>query len=143
MLCPICHGLAKQATSILQSNARVERLASSIVALIGCACISFCQEVLALAQSLSCRAPYHVKTLIEACNSLLVCDSDGVITFIRSLHPAHAYTAASGSSVYCGAISLSSCPRRTVSRSAAHRAELTAAVKRNSMLNGGTSCRKR
>jgi hypothetical protein len=44
MLCPICHGLAKQATNILQSNARVKRLASSIVALIGCACISFAKK---------------------------------------------------------------------------------------------------
>lgn len=53
------------------------------------------------------------------------------------------YTAASGSSVYCGTSILSSCSRRAASKSAAHKAELTAAVNRNSMLNGGTSCKNR
>ena len=54
------------------------------------------------------------------------------------------HTAASGSSVYCGAwAKFASCSLRALSRSAAHSAELAGAVKRKNMLNGGTSCRNR
>jgi hypothetical protein len=54
------------------------------------------------------------------------------------------HTVPSGSSVYpeaCAACA--SCSLRASSRSAAHSAELVAAVKRNNMLNGGTSCRNK
>jgi hypothetical protein len=55
------------------------------------------------------------------------------------------YTAASGSSVYKegGCVTSPSCALRFVSTSAAHKAELTAAVSRNSMLKGGTNCRNK
>jgi hypothetical protein len=54
------------------------------------------------------------------------------------------HTVPSGSSVYLEACAAcASCSLRASSRSAAHSAELAAAVNRNNMLNGGTSCRNR
>ena len=86
MLCPICHGFSKQATNNLQSNARVKRLASSIVALIGCACISFAKRSWRWLSHVLAGRCIHVKTWFEAYDSysLDVCDSDGVTTFVGS-----------------------------------------------------------